>query len=165
MFLSELPGYWFVVDRKSPYCKTGVTDFRDKGMTGYSNFQAWWSWKWRFMSIVDWWVFNHWMTSLEHIGDTVMSWQHWPKTEVKVWWTIGMNEPSRILPNPKVTMMEWSVMFKSDLLLQKFCSLSQIFPGHFSTTPSLFCNKLEEDNICLIYNSTLWVNMHRYLII
>ena len=40
------------------------------------------------------------MTSLEHIVDTVMSWQHWPKTEVKVWWTIGVNEPLRWLPNP-----------------------------------------------------------------
>jgi len=100
MFLSELPGYLFVVDRKSPYCKTGVTDFGDKGMTWYSNFQGWRSWKWRFMSIAEGWVFNHWMTSLEHIGDTVMSWQHWPKTEVKVWWTIGVNEPSRWLPNP-----------------------------------------------------------------
>ena len=71
-----------------------------RGMTRYSNFQGWRSWKWRFTSIAEGWVFNHWMTSLDYIGDTVMSWQHWPKTEVKVWWTIGMNELSRRLPNP-----------------------------------------------------------------
>ena len=41
---------------------------------------------------------------------------------------------------------------------KKFCSLSQIFPGHFSTSTSLFFNKLEEDNILLIYNYTLRAN-------
>ena len=41
---------------------------------------------------------------------------------------------------------------------KKFCSLSQIFPSHLSISTYLFFNKLEEDNICLIYNSTLWVN-------
>ena len=30
MFLSELPGWWFDVDRKSLYHETGVTSFRDK---------------------------------------------------------------------------------------------------------------------------------------
>ena len=99
MFLSELPGYWFVVNRKPPYFKTGVTDFEYKGMTWYRNFQGWWSWEWRLMSIAEGWGI-HWMTSLEHIGNTVMSWKHWPKTEVKVWWTIGVNEMSRWLPNP-----------------------------------------------------------------
>ena len=39
-----------------------------------------------------------------------------------------------------------------------FSSLSQIFLGHFSTSTSLFFNKLEEDNIWLIYNSTLRAN-------
>ena len=38
------------------------------------------------------------------------------------------------------------------------CSLSQIFPGHFSTSTSLFFNKIKEDIICLIYNSTLREN-------
>ena len=53
----------------------------------------------------------------------------------------------------------WSVMFKSDLLPKRnFACFSQIFPSHLSTSTSLFFNKLEEDNICLIYNSTLRVN-------
>ena len=99
MFLSELSGWWFDINMMPLYCETGVTNFEDKGMTWYSNFQGWRSWELRFMSIAEGWSI-HWMTSLEHIGDTVMSWKHWPKTEVKVWWTIGMNEPSRRLPNP-----------------------------------------------------------------
>ena len=31
----------------------GVTDFRHKDMTLYSNFHGWRSWEWRFMSIVE----------------------------------------------------------------------------------------------------------------
>ena len=100
MFLSELPGYWFVVDRKSPYCKTGVTIsktrvwldmaiFRDDGHENEGL---------RLLHMDK--FFNHWMTSLEHISDTMMSWHHWPKTNVKVWWTICMNELSIRLPNP-----------------------------------------------------------------
>ena len=41
---------------------------------------------------------------------------------------------------------------------KKFCSLSQIFPGHFSTNTSLFFNNLGDGNICLIYSSTLRAN-------
>ena len=55
--------------------------------------------------------------------------------------------------------MEWSVIFKTDLLSKiNFDYFSQIFPGHLLTSTSLFFNKIEEDNIFLIYNSTLWAN-------
>ena len=30
MFLSEIPRWWFDVDKNPLYCETGVTDFRDK---------------------------------------------------------------------------------------------------------------------------------------
>ena len=77
-----------------------------------------------------------------------------------------MNEPSRILPNQnshddgvKCHAQEQPATVK------KKNSLSQIFLDHLSTDTSLFFNKLEEDNIFLIYNSTFRANMHRYLII
>ena len=70
-----------------------------------------------------------------------------------------MNEPSRRLPNPNshgvganYHVQEWPTIVKN------YTHFSQIFPGHLSTSTSLFFNKLEEDNIWLIYNSTLWAN-------
>ena len=70
-------------------------------------------------------------------------------------WTV------KIITQPKQswTWNERSVMFKSDFLPKRnFACFYQIFLGHFSISTSLFSNKLEEDNIFLIYNSTLWVN-------
>ena len=70
-------------------------------------------------------------------------------------WTIKMIT----WPKQSQTWSERSVMFKSDLLPKRnFAYFSQIFPSHFSTSTSLFFNKLEEDNIFLIYNSTLRAN-------
>ena len=70
-------------------------------------------------------------------------------------WTVKMITQ----PKQSRTWSERSVMFKSDLLPKRnFACFSQIFPGHLSTSTSLFFNKLEEDNIFLIYNSTLRAN-------
>ena len=160
MFLSELPGYWFVVDRKSPYCKTGVTDFGDKGMTWYRNFQGWGLWEWRFTSIVEGWVYSlddfSW-TYRWHYDELATLTQNQSEGMMnhRCEWTVKMITQSK----QSRTWSERSVMFKSDLLPKRnFTYFPKIIPGHFSTSTSLFFNKLEEDNICLIYNSTLRVN-------
>ena len=102
----------------------------------------------------------HWITYLEHISDTEMSWQHWPKNEVKVWWTIGMMNRQEDYPTQTVTDMEWRKCHVQERLatIRNSAHFSQIFLSHMSTSTSLFFNKLEEDNIFLIYNSTIWVN-------
>ena len=101
----------------------------------------------------------YWMTSLEHIDNTEMSWQHWPKTEVKVWWTIGMNELSRRLPNPNNHGDGVKCHVQERLATIKiYVHFPKISPVIYSTSTFLFFNKLEEDNIFLIYNSTLRVN-------
>ena len=41
--------------------------------------------------------------------------------------------------------------------INNYAHFSKNFPGHLSTSTSLFFNNIEEDNICLIYNSTLQV--------
>ena len=70
------------------------------------------------------------------------------------WWYDQWKEQ----PNP-TWMRSESVMFKSDLLPIKFLQvIFPIFPQSLLTNTSLFFIKLEEDNICLFYNSTLWVN-------
>ena len=70
-------------------------------------------------------------------------------------WTVKMITQ----PKQSQTWSERSVMFKSDLLPNRnFSHFSKIFPSHLLTSTSLFFNKLEEDNIFLIYNSTLRVN-------
>ena len=70
-----------------------------------------------------------------------------------------MNHQDDYQPKQSRTWSGRSVMFKSDLLPKRnFTCFSQIFPGHLSTSTSLFFNKLEEDNIFLIYNSTLQAN-------
>ena len=88
----------FSSTRSHLIAKHGVTDFGDKGMAWCSNFQGWRSWKWRLMSISE-----EWGMSLDYFSWTYR--RHYdelvaPKTEVKVWWTIGVNELSRWLPNP-----------------------------------------------------------------
>ena len=87
--------YWMMIWRRqeATLLWNGSYWFQRQNMTWYNNVQGWLSWECNFMSI-------HWMNYLKHIDDTEMSWKHWPKTELKVWWTIGMNELSWRLPNP-----------------------------------------------------------------
>ena len=59
---------------------------------------------------------NYWMTSLEHIRDTEMSWYHWPKTKVMIWWTIGTMNRQEDYPTQTSRWWSESVMFKSNLL-------------------------------------------------
>ena len=104
----------------------------------------------------------HWMTSLEHIGDIEMSWQHWPKTEVKVWWTIGMNEPSRILPNPKATMREWKCHVQEQPATIKWVSPFSNFPQSLLTNTSLFLSSFRRITYyCCIILPFWWI--HCYL--
>ena len=100
-----------------------------------------------------------WMTSLEHIGEIenelvaltqnrsegMMNHRHE--------WTI------RKITQPKQSRW-WSEVScsRATCYHKMLCSFSQIFPGHLLINTSLFFNKLEEDNIFLIYNSTLRAN-------
>ena len=63
-------------------------------------------------------------------------------------------------PTQIVTDMEWRKCHVQEQLatIKNFAHFSKIFPGHLSTSTPLFFNKLEEDNILLIYNSTLRTN-------
>ena len=68
------------------------------------------------------------------------------------------DESSRRLPNPKVTVMEWKCFVQEWPATIK-CYV--LFPKFYPTIVDHYLfifNKLEEDNICLMYNSTLRVN-------
>ena len=126
--------------------------FRRQNVTWYSNVQGWMPWKWRFMSIAEGWVFTGWL--LLNISMTL----RWvcsidPKPKWRYEWNV------KKITQTKISQW-WSEVSCSRVTCyrKKFCSLSQIFAGHLSTITSLFFNKLEEGNICLIYNSTLQVN-------
>ena len=123
--------------------------FQRQNVTWYNNVQGRLSWKWRFMSIAEGWGFARLLflnisATLRWVGsiDPKPKWRY--------------DEPSRILPTPKSHDDGVKVSCSRETCYHKvFSSLSQIFPGHLSTSTSLFFNKLEEDSICLIYNSTL----------
>ena len=61
-------------------------------------------------------------------------------------------------PNPHNHSDEVKVSCSRATCYHKIFSTFSNFPQSFLTSTSLFFIKLEEDNICLLYNSTLWVN-------
>ena len=72
-----------------------------------------------------------------------------------------MDEPSRWLPNPNSHghgVKEVSCSRETCCHKEILAHFSQIFLDHLSTSTSLFVNNIEEGNIFLIYNSTLWAN-------
>ena len=99
-------------------------------------------------------------------------WRHWDELEELTQnWSEGMMNHRYEWTVKKITQSKQS-RWRSEVSCsratyyrKKIYSLSQIFPDHLSTSTSLFFYKLGEDNIRLIYNSSLWENMHRYLII
>ena len=164
MFLGELPGWWFDVDRKPLYCETGVTAFGDKGWLYIAMFkddchenEGLWVLQKDEYSLDDFsWTYQwHWdelATLTQNRSEGMMNHRYE--------WTV------KNITQPKQSRWWREVSCSRATCYHKmFCSLSQIFPGHLSTSTSLFFNKIEEDNLCLIYNSTLRANMHRYLII
>ena len=111
------PRWWVDVDRKRLIIDrtwNGSNDFGDKMWLdeamfkdgGHENEGLWVLQK----------MSNYWMTSLEHINDTKMSWKHWPKTKVMVWWTIGMKNHQEDYLTQKSRCWSESAMLKSDLL-------------------------------------------------
>ena len=157
MFLSELPRWWFDIDKKPVYCKKRVTNLGDKVWLDIAIFRD------DCHENEGLWVLQKDEYSLDDFSWTY--WRHWDELEVltqnrsegmmnhRYEWTV------KKITQPKQSRW-WSEVScsRATYYRKKFCSLSQNFLDHLSTNTSLFFNNLEEDNIFLIYNSTLQAN-------
>ena len=157
MFLSELPGWWFDVNRKPLYCETRFNDFRDKMWLDIAMFRD------ECHENEGLWVLQKDEYSLDEFSWTYR-W-HWDKLAAltqnqsegmmnhRYEWTVkNITQPKIHDDGVKVSCSRATCYHKF------FCYFPQIFLDHLSTNTSLFFNKLEEDKILLIYNSTLWEN-------
>ena len=157
MFLSKLPRWWVDVDRKQLYLEMRVTNFIEKMWLDIAIFSD------ECHENEGLWVFQkeriHWMTSLEHIGDTEMSWQHWPKIEVKVWWTVkNITQPKSHDDGVKVSSSRVTYYQKV------FCYFSQIFLSHYWLVPLYFLTSLRRVTYAWsIIRPFGWI--HNYLMI
>ena len=158
MFLSKIPGWWFDVDMKSLYCEMGVNNFADKMWLDIAMFRD------EFHENEGLWVLQKDAYSQDYFSWTYQ-W-HWDELVAltqnqsegmmnhRYEWTIKkITQPKNHGHGVKEISCSRATYYR-----KISCLLSQIFPSHLSTNTSLFFNKLEEDNICLIYNSTLRAN-------